>query len=71
MIILIVERHRSKQRKPSLKLIGNTLFKTKDKTNFYPFLGWFNWQKTYDTIKVNHRKAMVCSLPSRVHTFGC
>ena len=46
MIILIVERHRSKQRKPPLKLICNTLFKTKDKTNFYPFLGWFNWQKT-------------------------
>lgn len=45
MIILIVERHRSKKRKPPLKLIGNTLFKTKDKTNFYPFLSWFNWQK--------------------------
>ena len=39
-------KHHSKKRKPLLKLIGNTLFKTKVKTNFYPFLGWFNWQKT-------------------------
>lgn len=34
MIIIIMEKHHSKKEKPLLKLIDNTLFKTKVKTNF-------------------------------------
>ena len=34
MIIIIMEKDHSKKEKPLLKLIDNTLFKTKVKTNF-------------------------------------
>ena len=34
MIIIIMEKDHSKKEKPLIKLIDNTLFKTKVKTNF-------------------------------------
>lgn len=49
IIIIIVNKHHSKKSKPLLKLISNTLFKNGVKTTFYPFLGWFIWQKKNKT----------------------